>query len=416
MRANICTSVTLDTVLWSPYRNIYSDTTFLVCSSTGWCSTVNIIFECRYRQCITFLCINLSLDVINEINNFLTSLCSMSHMQAFICCIFPALRNLDLNNLFCTGIDSCPVLLNNIITLTSVSCLCSSFHKVDCLILRNDTCQFEECRLKDCVDTCWSHASLNTDLHTVDGVEFDIVVSDECFNLSWKMFLKSFHIPCTVKKECTSVNQLLNHVVFINIGRIMACYEVCFVDQVCRFDRFLTETQVGHGNTTGFLGVIVKICLSIHVCIITNDLDGVLVSTYSTVSTKSPELTVSCSFWCSNKRSTCLKGKMCNIIYDTDCEFLFFCIVINSNDLSRCCIFGTKSITSGEDLNACKFAVFKSSYNIQVQWLAKCAWLFCSVKNCDLLNCLRNSINQCLCTKWSVQTNFDHTNFSACCH
>ena len=109
----------------------------------------------------------------------------MSHMKTFVLSIFPAFRNLDLNNLFSTGIDSCPVLLYHIITLTSVCCLSSSFHKVDCLLFRNDSCKFEECRLKDCVDTCWSHASFNTDLNTVDCVEFDIVVSDESFYLSW---------------------------------------------------------------------------------------------------------------------------------------------------------------------------------------------------------------------------------------
>ena len=56
------------------------------------------------------------------------------------------------------------------------------------------------------------------------------------------MFLKTFHIPCTVKEECTTVNKFLNHIVFVYVGWIMACYEVCFVDQVCGFDRFFTET------------------------------------------------------------------------------------------------------------------------------------------------------------------------------
>ena len=242
MRADICTSVTLDTVVRIPYRNVYSDTTFFVCSSTGWCSTVYVILECGYRQAVTFLSINFCLNVVYECNNIVTSFICMTHCKAFICSIFPAFRNLDLNNLFCTGIDSCPVLLNNIITFTSVSCLCSSFHQVDSLLFRNDSCKFEECGLKNCVDTCWSHAGLNTDLNTVDCVEFNVVVGNECLNLSRKMFFQTCHIPRAVKKECTAVYQLLNHVVFTYVGWIVACYEVCFVDQVCRFDRFLTET------------------------------------------------------------------------------------------------------------------------------------------------------------------------------
>ncbi len=129
----------------------------------------------------------------------------------------------------------------------------------------------------------------------------------------------------------------------------MACNKVCFVDQVCRFDRFLTETKVRHCNTAGLLGVIIEVSLSVHICVVTDDLDGVLVSTYSTVCSKSPELTVDGSFRSCNKRSACLKRKVCNIIYDTDGEFLFVCILIYSNDLCRCSILGTKSVTSCED-------------------------------------------------------------------
>ena len=39
---------------------------------------------------------------------------------------------------------------------------------------------------------------------------------------------------------------------------------------------------MGNGYTTWFFGIIIKVSLSIHISIITDDLDGVLVSTYST--------------------------------------------------------------------------------------------------------------------------------------
>ncbi len=141
------------------------------------------------------------------------------------------------------------------------------------------------------------------------------------------MLLKTFHIPSTVQKECTTVNQFLYHVIFSYIGWIVTCYEVCFVDQVCGFDRFFTETKVRHCNTAGLLGVIIEVSLSVHIGIITNDLDGVLVSTYGTISSQTPELAVCCSLWCCNKWCACLKRKVCNIIYDTDCEFLFLSVL-----------------------------------------------------------------------------------------
>ena len=122
-------------------------------------------------------------------------------------------------------------------------------------------------------------------------------------HLSRKMFLKSFHIPRAVQKESTAVYQLLYHVVLTYIGRIVAGYEVCLVDQVGGFDRLLTETQVRHGNTAGLLGVIIEVSLSVHIGVVTDDLDGVLVCTYGTVSTQTPELTVDGSFRSGNQRS-----------------------------------------------------------------------------------------------------------------
>ena len=80
----------------------------------------------------------------------------------------------------------------------------------------------------------------------------------------------------------------------------MAGNEVSLTDQVGRLDAAVSETQMRHGNTAGLLGVVIKVCLSVHISVITDDLDGVLVSTYRTVSAKTPELTVGCSLWSSN--------------------------------------------------------------------------------------------------------------------
>ena len=394
MRTYIRTSVTLDTIIRIPYRDIHCDTALLICRSTGWCGTVNIIFKCRYRQTVTFLSGYFTLDGVDEINNLLSSAFCMSHKQPFICSIFPAFRNCYFHYLFCTCIDCCPVFLNNVITLTSVSSFRSCLHQFICFIFRNDICQFEECGLQNRIDTCRSHTGFDTNLHTIYGVELDIVVCNKCFHLSRQMFLQTFRIPCTVQKECTSVNQFLNHVVFVHIRRIVTGNKVCFVDQVCGFDRFLAETQVRHRNTAGLLGIIVKVSLCIHICIVTDDLDGVLVGTYGTVSAQTPELTVNRSFRSCNDRSTSLKRKVGYIIYDTDGEFLFFCIVIYSNDLCRCCIFGTQTVTSCEYRSCLEFCSLQGCYNVQIQRLAHSARFFCSVKYRNLLCSLRNRLNQ----------------------
>src|SRR5699024_4744595 len=104
--------------------------------------------------------------------------------------------------------------LYDCVTFSSVSSFCSCFHQLDCTLLRNDVGKFEECGLQNGVDTS-AKTDLFTDLDTVDHIEFDSMVCDECFHLSRKVFLQSFHIPGTVQQEGTAVNQLLNHVVFV---------------------------------------------------------------------------------------------------------------------------------------------------------------------------------------------------------
>ena len=190
--------------------------------------------------------------------------------------------------------------------------------------------------------------------------------------------------------------------------------KVSLVNQVCRFDRFLTKTKVRHGHTTGFLGVIIKICLSIHISVITDDLDGVLVSSNSTVSTQSPELAVDGSFRSGYQRSTGLKRQMCNIVYDTDSKFSLLSVVVYSNDLSRSGIFGSQSVTACEYRSIIEFGSFKSCNNIKVQRLAKSTWLFGSVKYGDQFSSFRNSLYQCICAERSIKTNFNNTDFLAC--
>ena len=112
----------------------------------------------------------------------------------------------------------------------------------------------------------------------------------------------------------------------------------------------LTETQVRHGNTAGLLGVIIEVCLSVHVGIVTDDLNGVLVCTYGTVSAQTPELAVDGACRSGNKRCASVSRDRCvtsSLIPMVN--FCFFSVVVYSNDLSRCGILGTKAITSGED-------------------------------------------------------------------
>ena len=168
-----------------------------------------------------------------------------------------------------------------------------------------------------------------------------------------------------------------------------------------------------HCNAAGLLGVIIEVSLSIHVCVVADDLDGVLVSTDSTVCAETPELAVDSAFRCSDKTLACLKGKTCNIIYDTDCEALLVEVLEYSLDLCRICVLGTKSVTSGVDLDILEFGIEQSCNNVEVKRLAVSARLFCSVKNVDDLDSLRDSCDECFVAERTIQSDFDKTDLCA---
>ena len=95
---------------------------------------------------------------------------------------------------------------------------------------------------------------------------------------------------------------------------------------------------MGNCDTTGLLGVIVEVTLSILICVVADDLDSLLVSTYCTVGTKTPELATYCSSWfCSNFLN--LKGCSVYVIFNTDCEVVLWLSLLEvieySNDLTR---------------------------------------------------------------------------------
>ena len=227
-------------------------------------------------------------------------------------------------------------------------------------------------------------------------------------NLARDVLCDLILVPYAVEEEGTTINELLNHVELGHVSRVVAGYEVCSVDQVSRLDRLLTESQVRHGNTAGLLGIIIEVSLSVHVCVITDDLDGVLVCTYGTICTETPELTVNGSLRSRNKCWTSRQRKVCNIIIDTDGESLLINVVVNSNDLRRCGILGTKTITAGKDGAVCELCALKSCYDIEVQRLTDGARLLRSVENRDHLGGCRKCLYECVLAERSVKSYLDN--------
>ena len=105
--------------------------------------------------------------------------------------------------------------------------------------------------------------------------------------------------------------------------------EVSLVDVVWALDWVVTKTKMGDCDTTCLLGVILEVCLDIFVCVVTDNLGGVLVGTNGTVSAQTPELTLystrSGSDW---SRFYFRQGKVCHVIHNTDCKTRLRCVFL----------------------------------------------------------------------------------------
>ena len=87
---------------------------------------------------------------------------------------------------------------------------------------------------------------------------------------------------------------------------------------------------------------------------VTDDLDRVLVSTYSTIRTKTPELTACCTSWSNINFRDDWQGMTCNIINDTDCEVVLwlicFQVLIDRDDGTWSNVLRTKAVTTANDI------------------------------------------------------------------
>ena len=413
VRTYIRALVTLDTVFSVPFGYVNCNTTFFVSSCTCREVTVFSAGECGYGQLVAFLCVHGFNDILNEF-------CCLSCCCSFcIFCSCPGSRDFNLNSAIYTTVNSSIVHVQDCVTLLTIGFCDSCFHVFYSLINGDDVSQLEECSLQNCVDSV-AQTDFACDSCTIDDVEVCILSSQLSFQFCGQLFIQFVYSPCCVQQECTIGVQFCNHVVQMNIFLFVTSNEVCCFYQICRSDGCITETQVRLCNTTGFFGVIAEVCLCIFVCMVTNDLDGVLVCTYSTVSTQTPEFAGDCAIvTCNVNFFANFQGCVCHVIHDTQCEVVFGFIqcqvCIYCQELCRCNVLGTQTVTAA-NYNRSGFCFKQCCTNVHVQRFALCAGFFCSVQNSDLLRCCRDNLQQLFCYEGTEQMYLNQTNlFALCC-
>ena len=298
--ADISALVTLNALLDVPLRNNNSNAALLVSSSTKLKLAINVVLKCRNRKCVTLHTRDWSHDVANLLEQSLTALkgdCAWS-----ILCSSPISRNLNLSKCSSTSVDCLVVHIDDVLALLQVRMSCSVLHVLKCVCLWENLCKSKECRLKNGVGAL-AHTNFLGKVNCINQINVDVVLSNVALCLCWQVVCKLLCIPLAVDQEGTARLDVADHLVALDdVCRNVACNKVCLGDIVRRTDLVITEAQVADGDTAGLLGVILEVCLNIFIGVVTNNLNGVLISTNGTVAADTPELalngTLSCSVRC----------------------------------------------------------------------------------------------------------------------
>ena len=239
------------------------------------------------------------------------------------------------------------------------------------------------------------------------------MVVDVLLDLPRQMLLKLRIAPSAVQQEGSAVHKFLNHVVLANVSRVVASHEVCLMNEVGGLNRLVTEAEVRHGDTAGLLRVIIKVRLRIHVGVVTDNLDGVLVCTDGTVCAETPELAVRRALRRRDEVCPGLKGEVGHIVHNADREALLLRVLEDSDNVLRRRVLGTETVAARKDRNICKFGVAKCSDHIEVERLTDGTCLLGSVKHFDALHGLRKSLDQCLRAERTIQADLHKTDLLA---
>ncbi len=332
--------------------------------------------------------------------------------------VFPGSRDIHLVDILHAALDGRVVHRDDLLALFAVRLRGGVLHELNRLIRRDNVGDLEEGGLQNRVDAS-AETELLADLDPVDGVEMDAVFGNVFLHLAGQPFVKLPAGPRAVQKEVAALFQVLHNVVFVHIGRVVAGDEIRLADIVGRFDRLFAEPQMGNGQAAGFFGVVVEIALRVHVGVVADDLDGVLVRADGAVRAEPPEFAGMRARGDRVRIFPDGQGQIRKVIHDADREALLrragLHVPVHGDDVARRGVFGAEPVASGVNRDSGELAVDQRGQNIQIKGLADGAGLFGPVEHRDLLYGLRQNVEQIFRDERPVKVNLDKAELFAPC-
>ena len=235
VRTDICTLVTLDTVLGEPFGNESCDAAFLICGRALLPCAVGDSLEVRDLEEVAVLSVDGTHESVDEFGIVVGG-------SGFVSELCPCRIDCELLVL-AAAVNGSKVLVDHVLTFLAIALDDEFLHLLDGEIDGDDLGDAKECALEDGVGAV-AQTNFLSDLGRIDIVDGDIMLCKVAFYLVGQVLGQLLALPDGVEQECAAVAETAGDIIHVEIGLYVACDEVGRVDQIGRADGLVAETQV----------------------------------------------------------------------------------------------------------------------------------------------------------------------------
>ena len=328
----------------------------------------------------------------------------------------PACGVVDLDQTALRGVDGGVVHVDDRVALAGELFVNGFLHVIGSLLVGHDRIvDVEERRLHDGARFA-VQTDLRCDADTVDIVEFEVLFRDLLFNFRGQVLFEFFEgVPGRVQQELAAFLDVGEHVVAGDVGRVVAGNEVSTVDEVRRLNGRFAETEVRNGDAARFFGIVEEIRLRVHIRVVADDLDGILVRADGAVRAEAVELARDRALGSGIVLFGEVERGIRQIVVDTHGEVVLrlflFEVLVHRVAHGGVELLGAQAVTAADDLDFGNALFKQRRAHVEIEGLAEGAGLFGAVEHRDLLAGLGQSRNERVRNERAVQAHFDQADF-----